>query len=232
MNHQERIKIAKSICKDLIKKGAEAVGIMGSVARKEDKKYSDLEMIAISTRGGERLFFTKSSMPILIEFHDPKNFLRMATTMKYDWPVVAGSFEILPLYDPSKIFDKGKRLRDSITDEMFRKGAKDALLDCLEYINKMKNAYKSKDVYRILYSSRIFAGSIASFMAFINKTYFKSENTVYEQSLIMKKKPKYFKQLFLLAGGYSTTDIQEVYKACIKLWKSCIEMSKKEGIKL
>jgi predicted nucleotidyltransferase len=232
MKHNERIKIAKEICKGLIKRKVKAVGIIGSVALGTDRKYSDLEMIVISDKKMESQLLSRNGMPVSLEVHNINDFFKMARTMRWDWPIIAGIFDVLLLYDPLKIFEKGRRLRNTVTNSMLKKGTKNTLLVCLEHIGKIKNAYNLKSNHNLLSSARIFVGSIAYLLAFLNKTYFKSENTVFAQVLEMKKKPKDFKKLFLEAGGYSTINSDKIYKSSLKLWKSCIDIAEKEGIKL
>ena len=55
MKHNERLKLAREIGKKIIKrqgKNISSIGIFGSVARNEDDKFSDLELIVITKKRG------------------------------------------------------------------------------------------------------------------------------------------------------------------------------------
>lgn len=237
MKREERLKIAKRIARKVLKKYGNkvlAIGVYGSVARGEDRRYSDLDMIVIVKKKREGIydrFFIYKGLPVLVEFETIEEVKKRIRNMWFKWPLEVNAFlSILPLFDPQHVFTKFKREYERLSEKDFREGAMNALEHVYEYFLTVKNAYVYKEREKLLLQARVFARSVACFLALINHTYFKSGKKVFEQKF--KKYPKNYYKLIKIAAGFISLNEKKVYEVCKKLFKETMKFAGEMGLKI
>ena len=240
MERKERLKIAKELSKRILEAHKEnilAIGVYGSMARKEDQKYSDIDMIIITKKEGkeEGKFFLHSGMSIEYEFVTKKEAIENIKNVNRDWPDWPQEATMytnpLPLYDPNKTFKKFKTIVGGLNPGEFNKAAERALLILYEETCKVKNAELIKDKVNLLTFAREAALVAQLFVALVNKKYYSSNRNILKESQKFSKLPKDYKKLVMVASGYNRETQSQVYKATLKLLDNCSDLAKKEGLK-
>ena len=145
-----RLALAKAIAEDLRKREGRnlvAVGVYGSVARREDRRHSDIDMLAVVRRKRVRIRHTlRTGVLATISQETPeeaRNEVRGAYPGLND--ALGGWRSMHPIYDPSGIL---RRLRDQAKRpnvQAFRKSAEMHFLETFEDLGKLWNAIEARD---------------------------------------------------------------------------------------
>ncbi|SFI31378.1 kanamycin nucleotidyltransferase [Bacillus sp. 71mf] len=125
VTREERIKIAYTIANQILEKyGSEvkAIGIYGSLARKADGPFSDIEMKCIlnSLEDSYSYEWTAGDWKAEVNFDSEEDIVEEATTIEEDWPLTHGQFfTILPIYDPEEFFKELRQKARSVDHTIF-----------------------------------------------------------------------------------------------------------------
>ena len=233
MEHKQRVKIAKILGKFLVrkyKKNIIAIGIYGSTARNEDKKYSDLELICISKKPFKNIASGYKDIHVLLFFNTPEQY-RNSTFPDDKWPIRASTyFDIIPVYDPTKFFEKIKISLKTINYSVYIDSAKKCLSMCHQHFLKMKNSIYMKDRIGFEEDSYNFYFCSAMFYALINRKYYKNKKHIIDDIENFEIVPKNYKKIMSLLREHKSSE-KVIFSESSKILKRMFSDAKRIGIK-
>ena len=210
--------------------------VHGSVARGEPGPFSDIDLVAVTSRRKKPSEFSYFDGDIYVgigflriaelerEFTDPKTFF---------W--ARGSARATRiLYDPKgvlrRLMLRWKKAKP--TYQILEKTLWDAYHNIIEYSGKLRNGWLKRDEYLTRYSARVIAQNVEIAMISLNDVSIISENYAWHQVLIAKKRPKHLgADLPLALGIKGTGDTQMVYRSAIRLCRETLRLVRAEFVK-
>lgn len=235
MEHKERIEIAHKLGNLLIKKYGKniiAIGVFGSTARAEDRKFSDLELLCVTKKPVENKAGLYKDIHLLIMFNTNKEYKKIATTIDVDWPRKASTFlNVLSIYDPTNFFQKVKNQISKVKYSKYVEAAAYCLSLCNQYFLKIKNAIQSKDKIELKEASIKFSLNAALFYALINKSYYKNSTRILDFEKF-KNIPKNYKRSMFVLRGYSNSSNKRIFLESSRLLNEMTITLKKLGMKI
>ena len=209
--------------------------VHGSVARGEPGPFSDIDMVALTSRMKKPSDFSYFDDDIYVgvgflslremkkEFTDPKAFF---------W--ARGSARATRvLYDPKGIVQKIMlRWKKTKLSFQIREAALwDAYHNIVEYSGKLRNGWLKHDEYLTRYSARIIAEHVERAIIALNDISIVSENYVWHQVLKAKRRPKHLKTDYPLASGLvGTTDADRIYWTALRLCRETLRLIKHDFV--
>ena len=235
MTHEERLQIARELAQKILDKHGEnvtAIAIYGSTAKGEDGPYSDLD-IWVATRQpiDDTRFFAYRGLPISINWDTEEGRIKSAGHVTSFWPMEADEFRSYVV-----LFERGdfiKRLHEAATDlkeEDFATSAQVRMARTLESMNKVRQAWERGDSYTLLAQGRVLAWNVAMTLGVLNRRYYPSGRGFYQASKEMPLQPKDYPRLLDLAGGFTTVEPDEIYRAGMELWDNLAQLVTELGI--
>jgi len=238
MSHAERIALAHSIKEALIRKwnDVEAVGLIGSVARGEDARWSDLDMICIvkSSSGKDDLFFVYQEVPIWIEVRSKSHILGRISEPMPEWPISACKwYDAIPLYDPLSIFQELRMFVDTLPQSFYIKGMEDSLLDALLELNKIRAAHEVGDVIEARDAAHRFAHNLALFIAYLNHTFYRRGfKSIFIEYKEFKLVPAHYGDEIHKLVGHVFVDTSTLRASAENLWVECLKTAESNSVRL
>ena len=203
------------------------VGVLvhGSVARREPGPFSDIDLLAVTSRGKKPSDFSYFDGDIYVgigflrvpelekEFSDPKAFFWARGSAK----------ATRVLYDPKGILKQilarwrfAKPLRPILEKSLW-----DTYHNVVEYSGKLRNGWRNRDEYMTRYAAQIIAEHVERAIITLNDLSIISENYLWHQVLKAKKKPSHLRIDYPIARGIrGTKEISKTYRSALRL---CIE---------
>jgi kanamycin nucleotidyltransferase len=236
MNHNDRIKLAREIADQIVgryDKDIIGIALYGSVAKNEDSEYSDLEFWIATTNKlpSREVLCIYKGQSIELFYGPADNFISDTKTVTPFWPLQADmrrSFIIM--HEQEKYFDRIHQAAKDIDGQAYNEAIRERMLRTFELIGKLRNAREINDQYGILALSREITFSFALLIGLVNRSYYKSQRGMYQKSKEMPLKPENYSELLDIAGGFTSTDTEEVYKATISLWDKTRRFITNQGI--
>jgi len=234
MANKERLEIAKTITKLIVQKyGNEIllVGVYGSVAKEEDMEFSDIDMYVITKNLSFQKYFAYKEIPITIHFKTKKEVLEIIRNVTSTWPAEVHKF-LFPkvLYGSETLLDEFRQIVNKISKKEFQKAASTALIEIFENVGKVRNACKQRNLGRCIEAVWNVVWHAEMFVALINKKYYEKPGfRSLGEVLKFEKIPE--KYCELVKTLWTSKDFDELSTASMELWKNCLKLAKKEGIK-
>jgi kanamycin nucleotidyltransferase len=235
MTHEERLEIARQVADSILRKYSEritAIAVYGSVAKHQDRTYSDLDMWVATTEPIEDVrFFVYKGMAISIAWESEQERLEYARRVTPAWPLQADELRSYIV-----LFERGdfmQRLREAALDVReteFAPAIKLLMAHATETINKIRNTRETGDHYRLMVEGRWLALHSAMAVGLLNRRYYPGGRGLYRLARQMPKQPKDYARLLDLAGGFTTAEGDAVYEAAMQLWANMCELVRGEGI--
>lgn len=241
MERKEKIEVAKKISKNILKrygKEIKAIAIYGSLAKKTDLEYSDIELFIVTKKdlSSKNKYLIYKNVPLMYWFITSKEIEEMLKNPKGEWPDWPQSVESfvkpLPLYDPENLFMRYKKIRSKIPPSTFKKACETTLINIYEEICKIKNAKLSNNKIAITDEARELGWITIMFVALANGFHYTSTKNRFAEALSLKKLPKDFGNLVSILMGYNPSTIEEKYNSCINLWDNIKDFSKENNYKI
>lgn len=178
---EERLTIAKEFSKKIRAKFKEnllAIGIYGSVARKTDQAYSDLEMLVILKKSGSRkaLEGVYKGLKYEITLFTREEVKNKISMIDIDWPVTVGQYlKVIPLYDPKNIFADLVKEYKKVIKRDFKPYIAEAFSgDLFELFCKFLNAKERKDYQAMRFLIFLLCDMVTKFLGLLNRQYYHS----------------------------------------------------------
>lgn len=235
MTHDERLAVAREVAEKILAKYGDrvtAIAVYGSVAKGEDKEHSDVDMwVATSDSVEDERFFVYKGLPISVAWTTEEARLHAARTVTPFWPLDADeNRSCIVLYERGNFMQRLAEAVESLREDDFLRSMTVLMSRTNETWNKMRNAWESGDQYRLLVEARWLALESAMMLGLASRRYYKGGRGLYQMSKEMPKQPKDYAILLDVAGGFTTSDGKEVYKAAGTLWANLCEFVKAEGV--
>lgn len=236
VTREERMKIAYKIADQVLERyGAEvkAIGIYGSLARKTDGPFSDIEMKCIlhSLEDGYSYEWTSGDWKAEVNFDSEDNILEEATTIEEDWPLTHGQFfTILPIYDPEEFFQELRQKASSVDNTIFKEAiCKTLVEEMYEYIGKLRNIeIQGPESFLPTLAIKI-ANTVAMILGLHNKRYFTTSAQVLPEAMIFTDKPQGFDALCKMVMSGQLSDPKQMINVCENCWKGLLNWSAENG---
>ena len=233
-----RIEIAQRLKKKILqryKNHVLGIAIYGSVAKGEDRRYSDLEMYVITKRklGVREHRYVYRGTPVEISYIPEKEMLQRARQINPDWALVTDFYRsYLILYERDAWFTKLQRAVLSQNPEDFKAAIRKSLVWLNELMGKIKNAYFHNDYFLFLWLTSFLGWESIMFLGLINQRYYKSERYLFETVFTFPLLPKNYRSLLEIVFHISTTERKKIYRACQRLFNEIERLVRKQGITL
>jgi predicted nucleotidyltransferase len=157
MNHKQRVEAAQQVASKLLKRYPEdivAIGVLGSVARREDREHSDIDM-QVLVRQGSRLsshFFVLGECYFSIQVKTEEEWTAELTKPLSGLCLTAGAFSnVLVLHDPSEAFKRLRKTTDALPDDAWKAAIREGLAGIVEDLGRVRNMYseRNRDDFRL-----------------------------------------------------------------------------------
>lgn len=236
VTREERMKIAYIIANQLLVKygtDVEAIGIYGSLARKTDGPFSDIEIKCIlnSLEDGFSYEWTSGDWKAEVNLDNKENIVEEATTVEEDWPLTNGQFTtILPIYDPNGFFQELRQKASSVDNIVFKNAiCKTLVEEMYEYIGKLRNiTIQGPETFLPALAIKI-ATSGAMILGLHNKQHFTTAAQVLPEALVLSNRPPGFDKLCRLVMSGHLYDSNSILETCENFWSGLLDWSKENG---
>jgi len=230
VSHEERIKLAHRICKevkDKLKGDLRAFVIFASTAKNADGPYSDLELMAIITDDYEETAcgFLREGAYCEVYYVPFTTALKNAGEVNHDWPVSADQWHSMFPVFVREGDDCLERIRETaskamIDEDKFRKMTAGRVFGVMEEIGSLVNAWEKG--IRSDISTGFFNVSLSTLylVAFANRHFYQSLRNAWEESKKLDKLPQDYVRLIEIVHGETDVSIQSRYDAAHELWES------------
>ncbi|MFT4412863.1 kanamycin nucleotidyltransferase C-terminal domain-containing protein [Fredinandcohnia humi] len=211
-----------------------AIGVYGSIGKKNEGAYSDIEMHVVTQNGFVLPDNEFIYLPFKVELdcNEKSVLIQKAKTVNEMWPIKAGSFiHIESLYDPTDFFSFLQTLPMQPTDEEFKAAIKKFMIwGPFESMGKIRNNWENGNHSYLPLGTIDFAWEIASLIGLANKQYFTTRAKTFEESLHMKVKPSGYEELVWHILEGKLEDKEKLYQICETLWTGLNNWCKELGI--
>lgn len=236
VTREDRMNIANVLANQLLEKyGAdvEAIGIYGSLARKTDGPFSDIEIKCVlnSLEDGFSYEWTSGDWKAEVNLDNKENIVEEATTVEEDWPLTHGQFfTILPIYDPKGFFEELRQKAGSVDNTIFKEAVCKTLVEEMyEYIGKLRNIkIQGPETFLPALAIKIATGG-AMILGLHHKRYYTTAAQVLPEALLFSEQPSGFDELCQLVMSGHLYDSQRILDACEHFWNGLMDWSKKHG---
>jgi kanamycin nucleotidyltransferase len=145
-----RLRLARTLAREIREREGRnlvALGVYGSVARKQDRRHSDLDVVMIlrSARAGARFAVRDGTLVTLLRLtrHEAR---RQVTKGDAGTPErLAGWRPVRALYDPTGFLGRLRARAQRPSKELFREAVREGLLGTYEDLGKLRNAFEAGD---------------------------------------------------------------------------------------
>jgi len=234
MPNGERIKIAKAISEMIVQKYANEillVAVYGSVARKQETAYSDIDMYVVTRNLTLQRYFAYNGIPITAHFKTEREVSEAVGKVTSTWPAEVHQF-LFPkiLYGSKKLPNEWRQIVEKIPEKDFHEAASTALIEIFENVGKTRNACKQKNLGRCIEAVWNVVWHADMFVALVNRAYYKKPGfRGLEEATKFKKIPANYCKL--MKTLWKSRSFSELNMASTELWENCLELANKEGIR-
>ncbi|WP_374110094.1 ANT(4')-I family aminoglycoside nucleotidyltransferase [Lysinibacillus sp. BPa_S21] len=239
VTREERMKIAYSIANQVLERygsKVQAIGIYGSLARKTDGPFSDIEIKCILNALDEDFSYewTAGDWKAEVNFDSAEHIIEEATTVDEEWPLTHGQFfNVLPIYDPKNFFTELRAKASSVDSSIFKEAICRTLVEEMyEYIGKMKNIeVRGPQTFLPILAMEI-ATAGAMILGLHNKQLFSTSAQVLSEALSLTDQPEGFDDLCELVMSGKLSDPQHIIAICENYWDSLLKWSSLHGYQI
>lgn len=239
VTREKRMEIAYSIANQVIERygsKVQAIGIYGSLARKTDGPFSDIEIKCILNALDENFCYewTAGDWKAEVNFESAEHIIEDATRVDERWPLTHGQFfNIFPIYDPNDFFTELKVKASSIDSSIFKEAICRTLVEeVYEYIGKMRNIELQGPRTFLPILAMEIATAGAMILGLHNKQFFTTSGQVLPEALSFTDKPEGFEVLCELVMSGNLSDAKKIIVICEDYWDSLLEWYAQHGYQI
>ena len=238
VSHEERLDIARQISTLILKKYGESVlvvCVIGSVAKKLERPYSDLEMICVLKDGVEVpiTFYVYRGLVVEIAYPQESAFLKDAREMSLEWPLVADQFR-----NRIVLFERDgwlERLEEAVAQNDktgMAEPLRIAAIAITEGLGSIRNAQFKADPWDLRERAFYMAWDAARLVFMLNRRYVLTTSWLWRQALECPVKPDDFAEMVQTLLGMKAAGTDEVVHAAERLYKELMEMVSSKGVSI
>ncbi|MGH2403740.1 MAG: kanamycin nucleotidyltransferase C-terminal domain-containing protein [bacterium] len=234
MKHEERIELAGRLRDLILERYADsvlAVFVTSSTARGLDLEFSDLELTAVHRDGAappDRSYYYRG---ILIEVSHVEESKILALRMEARWAETAGGYRgRIVLYEHDRWTERLDQVLDALDATDRVPAQRSALLDLLEFRDKLRNARPTGDEIFLRACAFYFADSAANFVLFLNGQQMTTTRWFFRQAIECPDQPPGFREHLEVLLGVRRADPGEISAAAEALSEGLITMAAARGI--
>jgi len=200
------------------------IGVMvhGSVARGEPGPFSDIDLVAVTSRGRKPSEFSYFDGDIYVGV----GFLRVAE-LEREFSDSKAFFWARGSARATKVFDDPKGILKRIlarwrsakpSQPILEKSLWDTYHNIIEYSGKLRNGWRNRDEYLTRYAAQVIAEHVERSIIALNDLSIISENYLWHQVLKAKKKPSHLGTDYPIARGIrGTKETSKIYRSALRL---------------
>jgi hypothetical protein len=234
MTHDERLELAGRLRDRMLERYGSsvlAIFVTSSTARGLDLEFSDLELTAVHRDGAappDRAYYHRG---ILIEVSHIEESKILAPRMEARWAETAGGYRArIVLYEHARWTERLDQVLDALDAADRRPAQRSALLDLLEFRDKLRNARLTGDEIFIRACAVYFADSATNFVLFLNGQYMITTRWFFRQALECPDRPPKLREYLEVLLGVRRADTVEILEAAEALSEDLVRMAGAHGI--
>ncbi len=212
-----------------------AVCAIGSVAKKLERPYSDLEMICVVRDGVEVPIKYYVYMGLVVEIAYPQEsaFLKDAREMSLEWPLIADQYR-----NRIVLFERDRwlgRLEEAVAQNDKTDMAEPlriAAIAITEGLASVRNAQFKADPWDLKERAFYMAWDAARVVFMLNRRYVLTTSWLWKQALECPVKPDDFVGMVQTLLGMKAADADGVVQAAERLYKELMEMVSSKGVSI
>jgi kanamycin nucleotidyltransferase len=227
-----RLALAKSITMDL--RGREgrnlvAVGVYGSVARGEERRHSDIDLLVVVRRKSPRIHHVvRDRIVATILQQTVEDAKSEVTGSRQDLNAILGGWTSLkPLYDPTGILRRLRARARRPSARQFREAAYWACLEVYEDIGKLWNAIEARDKDEAREMAIWFTGAAAGALLDLHGHVLKTGRRAIVEASRFGKVGHALRRL-----RYDTLSFTEMGRLSELVWAGLLDGAAERGIRL
>ncbi|MFJ8091014.1 ANT(4')-I family aminoglycoside nucleotidyltransferase [Lysinibacillus sp. NPDC095746] len=236
VTREKRVEIAYSIANQVLERygsKVQAIGLYGSVARKTDGPFSDIEIKCILNALDESFSYewTAGDWKAEVNFDSAEDIIEEATAVDEEWPLTHGQFfNILPIYDPKDFFTELKVKASLVDSLMFKEAICRTLVEEMyEYMGKLRNIeVQGPKTFLPILAMKI-ATTGAMILGLHHKRYFTTSAQVLPEALAFTDQPEGFDVLCELVMSGQLSNPQQIITVCENFWHALLTWSTLHG---
>jgi kanamycin nucleotidyltransferase len=238
MNHRTRLRIAHALKRKILKKhGKQVLGIAiyGSVAKNEDRMYSDLEMFVVTKRkqAARDVRYVYKDMTVEVAYTSARTILREARRVTINWAIEADCYRSYAvLYEKNAWFKKLQRATQTQDARAFTKAIRKYVVWLHELIGKIKNAYRYHDDNLFYWLAAYLGWESLLLLGLMNKHYYKSERVMFDEVLSLPLLPQNYRKLRDVVLRFTPARRDTVYKATLALYRELKRLARTQDVVL
>jgi predicted nucleotidyltransferase len=209
------------------------IAIYGSVAKNEDREYSDLELFVVTTRKlkTDCQRYVYKNCAIEITYIPERVMLGKAREVTPNWPISADFYRNYSvLYEKDGWFEKLRRAVKECDGKAFERAIQQTLVWLHELLGKIKNAYRHGDDELFFYLCSLFGWESMIMLGLINRQYYRSERTAFTTVLGFSLIPHRYKYLLKTVCHFDVTDRRIIYRAALEMYRGLSECARSQGL--
>jgi hypothetical protein len=236
MTHEERMDLAGRL-RDLVlaRYGASvlAVFVTSSTARGLDLAHSDLELTAVHRDGAapeDRSFYHRG---ILIEVEHIEESRILDQKLRHRWPLTAGGYRgRVVLYEKDRWTERLDAALDARDAADPIPAQRAALLEVLEYRDKLRNARITGDDLNVRTFGFFLADSAANLILFLNREAMVTTRLFFPQAFGCAKSPPGFRAHMAILLGLQPRDSDAIAVSAEDLTNGLVRLAAGMGIEV
>lgn len=238
MNHRARLRVAYALKRKILKKyGDQVLGIAiyGSVAKNQDRAYSDLEMFVVTRRKqtARDVRYVYKDMTVEVSYSSARTLLREARRVTTNWAIEADSYRSYAvIYEKNAWFEKLRRAVTTQDPQAFNKAIKKYMVWLHELMGKIKNAYRYRDNDLFLWLATFLGWESILLLGLMNRHYYKSERVMFAEVLSLPLLPRAYERLLRTLFRFTPAGRGAVYRGALTLYRELRRLARTHGVVL
>ena len=237
-SHEERIEIGRKISSQILdsyKDAVLAICIYGSVAKRLDRPYSDLEIFCVVTDNLELTskFYVYDGLLVEIDYFQESKFLGEAAKKGRDWHLGADQFRNrLVLFERDNWLRKLEKVVAGNDRMDFTQELQNATIGMTESLAAILNAHLKSDQRDLRTRAFYMAWDTARVVFLYNRKFVLTTSWFWKQLFECQKQPKRFRKLVNVVAGFEKSTSSELVDAAEQLWRETMLMVQQHGISI